>query len=309
MTSITVVTPCFNEESNVRPLYEKVREIFNTLPGYRYEHLFIDNGSTDRTAEVLREIAATDASVKVILNTRNFGHIRSPFHGLLRSEGDATILLVADFQDPPELIPELIRKWEEGHKVVVGIKERSHENPLMFLIRRLYYWTVDQLADIKLIKNMTGFGIYDRAVIDAFRQIDDPYPYIRGLVPYVGYEWASIPYTQPRRRSGITKNNFYTLYDMAMLGMTNHSKVPLRLAAMIGFLLSGVSLLVALGYLVAKLLFWNEFSLGLAPVVIGLFFFASVQLFFIGIIGEYIGAIHTQVQRRPRVFEKERINF
>jgi polyisoprenyl-phosphate glycosyltransferase len=309
MRSITVVTGCFNEEGNVRPLYETVKEIFRKLPAYHYEHLFIDNASTDRTVEVLREIAAVDPNVKVIVNTRNFGHIRSPFHGLLQSQGDATIMLAADFQDPPELMPEMVRKWEEGHKIVVGIKERSHENPLMFLVRRFYYWTVEQLAEIKMINNMTGFGIYDRVVVDAFREIDDPYPYMRGLVPYVGYEWVGIPYTQPRRRSGVSKNNLYTLYDMAMLGVTNHSKIPLRLAAMLGFLLSGIFLLIALGYLVAKLLFWNEFSLGLAPLVIGLFLFASVQLFFIGIIGEYIGAIHTQVQRRPRVLEKERINF
>jgi len=309
MKLITVVTPCYNEEGNVRALYEAVRDVFRGLPEYRYEHLFIDNASTDGTIGILRDMAAADRNVKIIINARNFGHLRSPFHGLLQCEGDAAILIVADFQDPPELIPEFVKKWEEGYKVVVGIKTRSHEHPVMFAIRRLYYWSVERLADIEMVSNMTGFGIYDRVVLDAFRQIDDPYPYMRGLVPYIGYEWASTSYTQPRRRSGLSKNNFYTLYDLAMLGMTNHSKVPLRLAAMLGFLLSGLSLLIALAYLIAKLLFWDEFSLGLAPVVIGLFFFASVQLFFIGIIGEYIGAIHTQVQRRPRVFEKERINF
>ncbi len=274
-----------------------------------YEHIFIDNASTDRTVEILKEIVAHDNRVKIIVNTRNFGHIRSHCHGLVQARGDAVISIVADLQDPPEMIADFIRKWENGYKIVIGVKEKSEESPFFFAVRKSYYNLIGKLSEISLIKNFTGFGLYDQKVIEIMRQIDDPYPYFRGLICDIGFERAEIPYIQPVRRRGFTKNNFYTLYDIAMLGITNHSKVPLRLATMTGFAVAFFSLLVAFGYFLVKLFFWNIFTLGFAPLVIGLFFFGSVQLFFIGIIGEYIGSIHTQVLKRPLVVEKERVNF
>ena len=306
---ISVVSGCYNEEENVRDCYEQVRKVFSDLGCYRYEHIFIDNASRDGTAAVLRDIAAHDKNVKVILNARNFGHIRSPYHAMLQARGEAVIYIVSDLQDPPELIKEFLKKWEEGFRVVVAIKEESDESPIFFAIRKLYYQLVTSLAEIELIKNMTGFGLYDRRFMDIVAEVRDPYPYFRGLISEIGFPVARIPYRQPARKRGITSNNFYRLYDLAMLGVTNHSKVPLRLAAMLGFAVSLLSLLVAFGYLVFKLLFWYQFSVGLAPLVVGLFFFGSVQLTFIGIMGEYIGAIHTQVQKRPYVVELERINF
>jgi glycosyltransferase involved in cell wall biosynthesis len=309
MKHITVVTPCFNEEGNVEEVYRQTRAVFQDMPGISYDHLFIDNCSTDRTAVILREMAASDRSVKVILNSRNFGHIRSPYHGLMQATGDAAILLVADLQDPPGLIKQFVEHWQQGSKIVVGVKPSAAESAAMFAIRRLYYRLVTRIADVKLIQNFTGFGLYDRSVLEVLRRIDDPYPYFRGLISEVGFEVIQIPYEQPRRKRGITKNNFYTLYDIAMLGITSHSRLPLRLATMLGFVLSGLSLLVSLAYLVIKLVYWNQFSLGTAPLLVGLFFFASVQLFFIGLLGEYIGTILTHVMKRPLVVERERINF
>jgi polyisoprenyl-phosphate glycosyltransferase len=314
MPHLSVVTACYNEEQNVDEVYRRVREVMESLPPrdgepYTYEHLFIDNASGDRTVEILRGICAEDQRVKVIVNTRNFGHIRSPFHGLLAANGDAVISIVADLQDPPDLIREFVARWEEGHKVVVGVKNESLERKSMFFVRTLYYRILGRLSDVPLIENFTGFGLYDRVVMDKLREIDDPYPYFRGLICDLGYDRVEVAYVQPRRARGITKNNFYTLYDMAMLGLTNHSKVPLRLATMAGFVLSIVALLTALVFLVLKLAFWNEFNLGLAPLLIGIYFFGSVQLFFIGVLGEYILSIHTQVYHRPLVVEKERINF
>jgi glycosyltransferase involved in cell wall biosynthesis len=309
MKRVSVLTPCYNEEANVREVWQRVRELFATLPGYEREHLFIDNASTDKTVAILRELAAEDPAVKVIVNTRNFGHIRSPYHGLLEATGDCVIVLVADLQDPPELIPDFLQKWEEGVPVVVGVRASTDEGWLMRAVRGAYYRLVRRLSDIDQIPGFTGFGLYDRRVIDMLRQIDDPYPYFRGLICDLGYERVEIPYHQAMRKRGITKNNFYSLYDMAMLGITNHSKVPLRLATMVGFAMSFVSLLVALGYLIAKLILWNSLSMGMAPLVIGLYLLASVLLLFIGILGEYIGAIQTQVQKRPLVIEKERIGF
>ena len=306
---ISVVSGCYNEEGNIRECYEQVKKVFADLGSYRYEHVFIDNASKDGTAAILREIAAKDKNVKVILNARNFGHIRSPYHALLNARGDAVISLVSDLQDPPELIKEFLKKWEEGFLVVMAVKADSDESPLFFAIRKAYYELVSRLAETDLNKNFTGFGLYDRRFVDILSEMDDPYPYFRGLVSEIGFPLARIPYHQPVRARGITSNNFYRLYDMAMLGITNHSKVPLRVATMVGFLVSFVSLCVALGYLVFKLLYWDKFQLGLAPLEIGLFFFGSVQLFFIGILGEYIGSIHTQVQKRPHVVELERINF
>jgi|WetSurMetagenome_2_1015567.scaffolds.fasta_scaffold184752_2 polyisoprenyl-phosphate glycosyltransferase len=306
---ISVVTACYNEEENIRETYEQVRQVMESLPQYAYEHIFIDNASQDRTVPILKEIAATDKRVKIIVNARNFGHIRSPFHGLLQARGDAVISIVADLQDPPDMIRDFVKKWEEGYKIVVGVKVGSDEAKPMYFIRKLYYNLISRLSEIRLIKNFTGFGLYDREVMDILRDIGDPYPYFRGLICDIGFEPAEIEYHQPVRKRGITKNNFYTLYDIAMLGLTNHSKVPLRLCTMTGLIMGTVSLLVGLGYLVYKLIYWDRFSAGVAPLVIGLFVFASVQLFFLGIVGEYVGAIHTQVLHRPLVVEKERINF
>lgn len=309
MKLISVVTACYNEEENIREVYKQVKEVFAGLHDYRYEHIFIDNASKDKTVSILKEIAKDDKNVKIIVNARNFGHIRSPYHALLQAKGDAVISIVADLQDPPAMIKDFIKKWEEGYKLVLGVKTQSKETAAMFLVRKLYYELVSKLSEVELVKNYTGFGLYDKKVMDVLREINDPYPYFRGLIADIGFESAKIEYTQPARKRGFTKNNFYTLYDMAMLGITNHSKVPLRLAVMFGFTMSILSLLAAGGYFVYKLIFWESFTVGIAPMVIGLFLFSSVQLFFLGIVGEYIGSIHTQVLKRPLVVEKERINF
>jgi len=309
MKLISIVTPCFNEAENVEELYRQVKRSFDNLSGYKYEHIFIDNDSTDNTVLILKRLASDDQNVKIIVNTRNFGHIRSPYYAMLQASGEAVIPVVADLQDPIEMIPSFIKKWEEGYRVVLGVKVSSGESFIMFNIRKTYYNFINRVSEIELTKNTTGFGLYDKKIIEILRQIDDPYPYVRGLISDIGFESFKIEYKQPARKRGITKNNFYTLYDIAMLGITNHSKLPLRLAAMSGFLLSALSLFIAMIYLVYKVIYWNSFSLGIAPVVIGIFFFSSVQLFFTGIIGEYIGSIHTQVLKRPLVIERERINF
>jgi glycosyltransferase involved in cell wall biosynthesis len=303
------MTPCFNEEDNVEPLCQRIQEAFAALPGFRYEHVFIDNASTDSTVERIKKIAALDRRVKLIVNNRNFGHIRSPLHAFYQVRGEAVITMASDLQEPPELIPQFVRKWQEGFKVVIGVKPKSEETASMFAVRRLYYYLAGRISDVPLIPDYSGFGLYDREVIEAVRAIDDRYPYFRGIIADLGYARAEIPFVQARRKRGISKNNFYTLYDNAMLGITNHSKVPLRLATFGGFVLAILSLLVALSYLVAKLMFWNSFSLGTAPLVIGVFFLGAVQLFFVGVLGEYIGAIHTQIHKRPLVTEKERVNF
>lgn len=309
MKKICILTPCFNERDNVVLLGEAIKNIMRDFPEYDYSHLFIDNASTDGTDELLRGLAARDSRVRVIFNSRNFGHIRSPFYGLLQCEGDAVIYMASDLQDPPELIPKLIEGWEKGAKAVLAIKDSSDESGVFFALRKLYYRVVEKLADVKTFQNFTGFGLYDRQIVDYCRALDDPYPYFRGIIAEVGLPVVELHYHQPARKRGITKNNFYTLFDLAMLGITNHSKIPLRLATMSGFLMSIASLFVGIVYLIYKLLFWQEFPAGTAPLVIGLFFFASVQLFFIGILGEYIGSIHTHVLKRPLVVEKERINF
>ena len=307
---ISIFTPCYNEEGNVAKLIEEVEKIFEKLPQYAYEHIFIDNCSTDKTPSILREIAANNKNVKVIFNVRNFGHVRSPYYGLMQCQGDAVIAVVADFQDPVEMIPEFLQKWEEGHKLVLGIKHKSKENAGMFFIRKFYYNLLTKSAGgTKPIKNFTGFGLYDKKFIDVVRTIDDPYPYFRGMVTDLGFDRFEIEYTQPERLSGKTKNNLFTLYDVAMLGFVNHSKLPLRLSAFIGFSTAIISFITAMIYFIYKLIFWENFEVGMAPLVIGLFFFSSVQLFFIGVIGEYIGSIYTQVRKRPLVIEKERINF
>ncbi|MBN8656167.1 MAG: glycosyltransferase family 2 protein [Anaerolineae bacterium] len=308
MKMISVVTPCFNEEENVDELYERIKSVMLGLD-YQYEHIFIDNASNDGTQQKLRAFVAQDKRVKVIFNTRNFGHIRSPFYGLLQGSGDAVIIMASDLQDPPERIPDFIRQWEAGFKTVIGVKTTSHEAGFFYFLRTMYYRVLRSLSDVELIEHYTGFGLYDKNVIEILKGIGDPYPYFRGLIADIGFPIARIEFEQPRRKRGITKNNFYTLYDLAMLGFTNYTKIPLRLAAMFGFMASFISFMIGLVYLIYKLIFWFQFSLGSAPLVIGLFFLGSVQLMFLGIVGEYIGAIHTQVMHRPLVIEKERLNF
>jgi polyisoprenyl-phosphate glycosyltransferase len=305
---ISIVTPCFNEEDNVDELYTRIQVVMSRL-NYQYEHIYIDNASTDDTARKLRAIASKDKHVKVILNTRNFGHIRSPIYALLQAKGEAVIGMASDLQDPPEQIPEFLQKWEEGYPVVIGIKEKSETSAFFHLLRTIYYRVLRSLSEVNLIENFTGFGLYDRKVMDIVRKIDDPYPYFRGIVADLGFDVAKIIFTQPRRKRGLTKNNFYTLYDLAMLGLTSYTKIPLRIAAMFGFFSALVSFLIGLVYLIYKLIYWYQFSLGSAPLVIGLFFLGSIQLMFLGIVGEYIGAIYTQIMHRPLVIEKERINF
>jgi glycosyltransferase involved in cell wall biosynthesis len=307
--TISIVTGCFNEEENVEELYERVRAQMALIGRYAYEHIFIDNASTDRTVAVLKRLAAADPNVKIIVNARNFGHITSPMHAIVQARGDAVISLVADLQDPPELIPTMIAAWEEGYSMAICVKRSSAENPLMFAIRRRYYRLIQQLASIETFENFTGFGLYDRRVIDQVIAFGDPYPYFRGMLAEIGLPHKKIPYDQPIRQHGLTKSNFYTLYDHAILGIINHTKIPLRLMVLAGFGGALLSCFVAFVYLIYKLLFWNHFELGIAPLVIGVFFVAGVQLGFMGILGEYVGAIHTMLQRRPYAIERERVNF
>jgi glycosyltransferase involved in cell wall biosynthesis len=306
---ICVVITCYNEEENIEPLYQRITAAFETIPDQRYCIMFIDNASTDGTVAKIKSLGARDARVRMIVNARNFGVLRSGLHAFLSAPGDALITMVADLQDPPEMIPQFVKYWRDGFKIAIGIKPESQEHGLMFLIRRAYYRMVTRLSEVPLIENFVGYGIYDREVVEQVRATGDRYPYFRGMIADFGYARAEIPFVQPRRTRGISKNNFYSLYDLAMLGITSHSKVPLRLATMAGFCLSAVSLLTAFCYLAAKLIFWNHFPASTAPILIALFFFASVQLFFIGILGEYIGVILTHVTKRPLVVEKERLNF
>jgi glycosyltransferase involved in cell wall biosynthesis len=310
MKKISVVTACYNEEENIREVYTQVRDVVEkNLKEYAYEHIFIDNASTDKTVSILREIAVADDRVKVIVNSRNYGHIRSPYHGLIQADGDVVISIVADLQDPPEMIVDFVKKWEDGYDIVIAVKNQSLENRIMYSIRTLYYRLLKQLSDVKIYENFTGFGLYDKKIIQILRAIDDPYPFFRGIISELGFKVATVNYTQPRRERGITKNNFFTLYDMGILGIISNSKVPLRIATFFGFILSFISLLSGIGFLVGKLLFWNTFQAGIAPMLIGNFFLFGVLLFFIGILGEYVGAIYTQILARPRVYEQERINF
>lgn len=306
---ITVITPCYNEELNIVDVCREIKKVFEDLPDYDYEHVFIDNASRDSTVDILREIASEDKHVKVIVCVKNFGPVRSHYHALRESTGDAMIYYMCDLQEPPELIKEFVKQWEAGHKIVLGIKESSKENPIMFLIRRFYYRIQKEISETEHISNYMSYGLYDKSFIDVLKTIDDPYPYFRGQVAEFGYDIAEVPYVQNARLKGKSTNNLYTLYGHAMLGFINNSKVPLRLACFVGFAVAILSLIIAAVYFVLKLMFWDTFQMGLAPLVIGLFFFSSVQLFFIGIIGEYVGAIFTHVKKKPMIIERERINF
>jgi glycosyltransferase involved in cell wall biosynthesis len=307
--TISIVTHAYNEEDNIEAMYLRIREIMQAYPQYAYEHIFIDNHSADSTAAIIRRIAAQDQHVKLIVNARNFGHIRSPVHAFLQARGDAVIGIASDFQEPPDLIPAMIAAWEEGYKMVLCVKNASGENGLVYWLRKQYYRAVERLSSVETIQNFTGFGLYDREVVDIIKGLNDPYPYFRGIIAEISLPNKRLYFHQPARKRGITKNNFYTLYDIAMLGFVSTSKVPLRLATFAGFVGALLSFLIALFYLVAKIIFWQTFSVGVAPMIIGIFFLQSLMLVFFGIVGEYIGAIYTKVQQRPYVIEQERIGF
>lgn len=309
MKTISIVLPCYNEQENVGEMYQLLKAEFSKLERFRYELIFIDNCSTDETPKRLRQLAALDPNVKVIFNSRNFGHIRSPYYGLLQATGDAVMLMASDLQDPPALLPRFLALWEQGFKVVVAVKNKSEENGMMFRMRKLYYLILDKVSDFRQIRNYTGFGLYDRQVISELRKLKEPYPFFRGLIAEIGFDRATVEFLQPVRKKGITKNNFFSLYDIGILGLVSYSKVPLRFATFIGVFAGFISLIVAFSYFIYKLIFWNSFQVGIAPLVIGLFLISSIQLFFLGIIGEYIGVVFTQTKDRPLVVEKERINF
>ena len=310
MKKISVLIPCYNEAENVGPISRAVTEILEKeLPRYDYELVFIDNDSTDGTRDIIRGLCADNPRIKAILNARNFGQFNSPYYGMLQVTGDCVIEMVADFQDPVEMIPKYIREWEKGYKIVIGIKTSSKENRLMYWLRSCYYKTIKKLSDVEQIEHFTGSGLYDREFIEVLRNLDDPTPFLRGIVAELGYRRKEIPYEQPRRRAGKTHNNLYRLYDAAMLSVTSYTKAGLRLATIFGSICAVVSMIIALVYLVMKLIWWDRFPAGMAPMLIGMLFLGSVQLFFIGFLGEYIMSINQRVMKRPLVIEEERINF
>lgn len=309
MKKISLFTPCYNEEGNVYDLYKKVTEVMSTIPQYDYEYVFIDNHSEDNTRDILRKIAAEDKRVKVIFNVRNFGPSRSGSYGFFQTSGDASICLACDFQDPPELIPEFIKRWEEGYKVVWGRKKGSAESKLMYAIRKVYYKLVKKFADSEQYENVTGFGLYDREVMDLLRASNDPEPNFRNLVGEFGYAIGFVEYYQPERRSGHSSYNFFRYLNVAIHSMITTSKAPLKIATGLGFVVAGISFLIGLIYLILKLIFWNSFNMGLAPLICGVFFMGAIQLLFIGVLGEYIGEILSRQMNRPMVVEEERINF
>ncbi len=312
MKKISIVSSCYNEELNLDELYSRVTAEFDKLKDkYEFEYILADNGSKDNTAEKLKTIALKDKRFKIIINSRNFGHIKSPFNAVLSANGDAVICIASDLQDPPELISELIKKWEEGYKVVLLQKDTSNENPFMFFIRKFYYKVLNIIADngVELAQNCTGAGLIDKCIVNFLKKIDDPYPYYRGLICEAGYERAYIKFNQPKREKGISANNFYTLYDLGATGIVKNSKFPLRFMAIFGFIMSIFTFLLSVTYLIWKLINWNNFSFGIAPIIISIMFLGSVQMFCFGIIGEYISAIYTRIDKKPLVVEKERINF
>ena len=307
---LSIMIPCYNEEENIRPIYETIRDvILKECPAYDYEILFIDNKSTDHTRELLRGICAEDKSVKAIFNVANFGQFNSPYYAMLQTSGDCTICLCADFQDPPEMIPQFVKEWERGYKIVIGIKTRSKENPVIYALRSVYYKIIKSMSHVNQIEQFTGFGLYDKSFVDTLRKLNDPQPYIRGIVAELGPERKEIEYEQPQRRAGKTHNNFYTLYDAAMLSFTSYTKNGLRIATFSGFIIAFISFIIGLFYLIMKLLFWYKFTAGYAPMMIGIFFMGGIILAFMGFMGEYVMAINARVMNRPLVVEEERINF
>jgi glycosyltransferase involved in cell wall biosynthesis len=307
---VSIVVPCYNEEENVEAMHQAIADVFRKeLPKYRYELIFIDNDSKDCTRELIRKLCQKDQGVKGILNARNFGQFNSPYYAMLQSTGDCTILMAADFQDPVEMIPRYVKEWENGYKLVIGIKKSSKENKFMYWLRSCYYKMIKKLSDVEQIEHFTGFGLYDAKFIKVLRELDDPTPFLRGIVAELGFRRKEISYEQPQRRAGKTSNNFYRLYDAAMLSVTSYTKVGLRLATIFGSFCSFISLLVAFIYLIMKLVYWNRFPAGMAPLLIGMCFLGSVQIFFIGLVGEYILSINARVMKRPLVIEEERINF
>jgi len=305
---ISIVTPTYNEEGNIEDLCSSIaKEMSKT--NYDYEHIVIDNNSSDKTISILRKLSNKDKKLKVIINTRDFGHIKSPIHGLLQTSGDASILMSSDFQDPPELIHKYIKEWENGHKVVLGQKESSDEFFLKQFFKNIFYKFIKSISELPLMTNTTGAGLFDREILNQVKKIDDPYPYFRGLLSEITSDIKLVKFHQPDRKSGKTKNNFYSLYDIGILGIIKHSKLPLRIMTFIGFVTSLLSILVAIVFLFYKILYWDSFDLGIAPLIIGLFGIASIQLFFLGFIGEYVMNILLQTRKLPLVIEKERINF
>ena len=310
MKKISIIIPCYNEEENIEAMYGALKNLFDTeLTSYDYEFIFIDNDSRDKSREILRELCKKDNKLKAIFNAKNFGQFNSPYYAMLQSSGDATILMAADFQDPIEMIPKYVSAWEEGYKIAIGIKKASKENVLMYKLRTLYYKMIKKLSDVEQIEHFTGFGLYDKAFIEVMRKLDDPTPFLRGIVAELGFKRKEIAYEQPKRRAGITSNNLYRLYDAAMLSITSYTKLGLRLATLIGATSGGFSFFVAIIYLILKLLYWDRFPAGMAPILIGMLFLGSIQIFFIGMIGEYILTINQRVMKRPLVVEEERINF
>lgn len=307
---ISVMIPTYNEEENARPIYEAVRnELRHSLPQYDYEILFIDNYSEDRTRDIIRKICAEDPNVKAIFNTRNFGQFNSPYYGMIHTSGDCTITICADFQDPVELIPEFVKAWEQGFKIVIGRKTRSKENPIVYFLRGCYYKAIRKMSNVEMIEQFTGFGLYDKSFIQTLRDLHDPTPFLRGIVAELGPERYEIEYEQPQRRAGKTHNNWYSLFDAAMLSFTSYTKVGLRIAEFLGFAVAALSFILGIVYLVGKLLFWYSFHVGYAPTMISMFFLGGVQLTFLGFLGEYIMAMNARIMNRPLVIEEERINF
>ena len=308
--TISVMIPCYNEEQNARPIYEAVRdELVKCCPNYDYEILFIDNKSEDGTRAIIRQICAEDKHVKAIFNVKNFGQFNSPYYGMIHTSGDCTITMCADFQDPVEMIPRFVAEWEKGYKIVIGRKTQSKENPVMYWLRGCYYKLIKKMSSYEQIEQFTGFGLYDKSFIQTLRNLKDPTPFIRGIVAELGPERKEIEYTQPQRRAGKTHNNWYSLYDAAMLSFTSYTKAGMRIATFAGFLVAGLSFLVGLFYLIAKLLFWQSFRAGYAPTMIAIFFMGGIQLAFLGFLGEYVMAMNTRIMNRPLVVEEERLNF
>lgn len=306
---ISIISPCYNEEENIEELYNRVICVINKLDDYQFEYVFIDNASTDSTVAKLLMLSKMDKRVKIIMNTRNFGHLRSPYYGLLQTQGDASIYLASDLQDPPELIANFLEKWEEGAKIVLAVKPISESNSIMNRFRKIYYSILDKISDVPMVKDATGFGLYDKIVLDKVRDIADPYPYFRGLVCELGYKIETISFEQPRRRRGVSKNNIYSLYDYAMLGFVSHSLIPIRLASFAGIAIGILSVLVGIIFIIIKLIWWEVLPVGMAPFYILMFGLFGVMFIFIGLLGEYIGSIQGYLKRRPVVVEKERVNF